>query len=175
MTTALVIAAGVLGCAGVAAAGVLGRSARPGRAGALVALAVAGLLLGLMGSLVQGYTLRIGGSASGRLLDASSGSAPGGPGGVAFPLGALGALLALAGLLYAGARVFRGPVGVCVPALGWILAVGALTFGTSKGDIILASTVAAEIYVYGGLVVAALVLVLAYQWQLSDRLRPRNS
>ena len=81
-------------------------------------------------------------------------------------------LLAFVGLLYVGARVFRAPIGVCVPALGWIVAVGALTYGTSKGDVLLASTVAAQIFVYGGMVAAAAVLVFAYQWQLADRLRP---
>jgi hypothetical protein len=175
-----VVVLGVLGCAGVAVSGFLGgpdrkgRDGRTGRVGALAALGVAGLLLGLMGSLIQPYTLRIGGSASGELMDASSNASPGGPGGVAFPLGALCSLLALAALLYVGARVFRGPIGVCVPALAWLLAVGALTFGTSKGDVILASTVAAEIFVYGGLVVAAVVLVFAYQWQLADRLESRT-
>jgi hypothetical protein len=181
-----VVVLGVLGCAGVAVFGFLGgtarearevrdsREARLGRAGALVALGVTGLLLGLMGSLIQPYTLRLGGSASGELMDATSNAAPAGPGGVAFPLGALCSLLALAVLFYVGARVFRGPIGVCVPALGWIVAVGALTFGTSKGDVILASTVAAEIFVYGGLVVAMVVLVFAYQWQLADRLESRT-
>ena len=127
-----------------------------------------------MGSLMQPYTVRIGGSASGELIDASSNGAPAGPGGVAFPLGAICSLLALGALLYIGARVFRGPIGVCVPALAWLVAVGALTFGTSKGDVVLASTVAAEIYVYGGLVVDAVVLVFAYQWQLSDRIESRS-
>lgn len=174
MTTFLVVAVGVLGCAGVLGAGLLGGSARPGRVAALVALGAAGALIGLMGSMVQGYTLRLGGSSSGLIQDSSAGTAPSGPGGFEFPLGALCALAVLAGVLYAGARAFRGPIGVCVPALTWLLAVGALTFGTSKGDVVLASTTAAEIYVYGGLVLGAVGLLLAYQWQLTDRLKPQN-
>jgi hypothetical protein len=172
VAAAFAIALGVLGVAGVALVGVAGRGTRWGRVGALVALGAVGVLLGVMGSLMQGWTVRIGGSGSAGLMDASSGAAPGGPGGVAFPLGAVCSLLAFAGLLYVGARVFRAPIGVCIPALGWIIAVGALTYGTSEGDVVLASTVAAQIFVYGGLVVAAGVLVFAYQWQLSDRLQP---
>lgn len=167
-----VIALGVLGAAGVALVGVLGLRARWGRVGALVALGAGGVLLGVLGSLMQGWTVRLGGSGSGGLLDASSDTAPGGPGGFDFPLGAVCSLLAFVGLLYVGARVFRAPIGVCVPALGWIVAVGVLTYGTSKGDLLIASTVAAQIFVYGGMVAAAGVLVFAYQWQLADRLRP---
>jgi hypothetical protein len=118
--------------------------------------------------------VRIGGSASGQLLDAGSSDSGGGPGGWAFPLGALAALAVLGAIYYIGARFLRSPLGVTVPALSWLVVVAALMYGeSSKGDVLLASTLSAEVFVYGGLLVAAVLLVLAYQWQLTDRLRAR--
>ena len=112
-------------------------------------------MVGLVGAMLQGYTVRIGGSGA-RLLDAGDpGSGLGGSGGFAFPLGAVGGLVLLTALLLVAGTVLRQPRAVGVAAGGWLAVVArADVRGGSAGDVILANDTAAQVFVYGGLVVA---------------------
>lgn len=144
----------------------------PARVLLLSGLAAAGVLVGLIGTMIQGYTVRIGGSAPGLkdAADPASGTT-GGSAGFAFPLGAVIGLALLTALLLVAGTVLRQPLAVGVAAGGWLAVVATLMFGMgSAGDVILANTSSAQVFVYGGLVIAFGFGVLVYQWQLTDRL-----
>jgi hypothetical protein len=158
------------GTAGAGAAG----SARPGglgRVALLSGLAGAGMIVGLVGAMLQGYSLRVGGSGQ-RLLDAGDpASGTGGSAGFALPLGAVLGLVLLTGLLLVAGTTLRQPRAVGAAAGGWLAVVGLLMFGAGTGgDVVLANDSAAQIFVYGGLVVAFGIGVLVYQWQLTDKI-----
>jgi hypothetical protein len=191
----LIAVVGVLALGGLAVSARLGLGvAQPrGRASALVGLGAVGVLAGLTGALFQGYTVRVGGWSGSDVLDAggtaqaahgapspvsasaaASASAAGGGAGFDFPLGALIMLAVLAGLLFAGARLLRAPIGVAVPTCCWLAVVAVLMYGGGgKGDVILAASAPAQVYLYGGLILALGFLVLVYQWQLTDRFSNR--
>ena len=168
----VLVLAGLVGLVGLLAAARLGSQSARGRTLLLAGLAGAGVVVGLIGSMIQGYTVRVGGSGP-RLLDAGdSTSATGsGSGGFAFPLGSVIGLVLLTALLLVGGTLMRAPRAVGAAAGGWLLVVAVLTFGVgSGGDVILADTSSAQIFVYGGLVIAFGIAVLVYQWQITDRL-----
>jgi hypothetical protein len=168
----VVVLAGLVGLLGLVLPARFGTESGRGQVLLLAGLGGAGLLVGLIGTMIQGYTVRIGGSGP-RLLDATDPASATGTGspGFAFPFGAVIGLVLLAALLLVAGMLLRAPRAVVVPAVGWLLVVGVLTFGVGNGgDVILANTSAAQIFVYGGLVIAFGITVLAYQWQLADRL-----
>ena len=170
MVVGLVVAAGAVGTAGLVAAAWL--PAGPLRRRCLLAgLAASGMIVGLIGAMVQGNTVRIGGSGP-SLQDAGDPVAgSGGSAGFAFPYGALIGLVLITALLVVAATEMRQPLAVLAAGGGWLLVVGTLMFAVgNRGDVILANTSSAQIFVYGGLVVAFAIGVWAYQWQLTDRL-----
>lgn len=183
---AVIVVAGLVALAGLAVATRLGVGAHrsAGRTAALAGLGAVGALAALTGSLFQGYTVRVGGTADG-LTTASGGSsalaadvpraAGSGGSGFDFPLGALLMLAVFAAVLFYAARCLRAPVGVGVPAAAWLIVVALLMYGgDGKGDVILPAAASAQIYFFGGLVLATGFLVPAYQYQLSDRLGQRK-
>jgi hypothetical protein len=98
-------------------------------------------------------------------------AASGGVAGFAFPVGALLMLAVYAAVLLYAARQLRAPIGVGVPAAAWLVVVALLMYGGNrKGDVILSASAPAQIYFFGGLILATGFLVPAYQWQLTDRL-----
>ena len=168
----VVVLAGLVGLVGLVGAAWLGTESPRGRALVLSGLGGAGAVVGLVGSMIQGYTVRVGGSGP-RLLDAGdpNSAAQGGSGGFAFPFGALIGLVLLTALLLVGGTLLRAPRAVGIAAGGWLLVVGMLMFGVgNSGDVILANDSSAQVFVYGGLVIAFGIAVLVYQWQLTDRL-----
>ncbi|GAA2065605.1 hypothetical protein GCM10009839_91580 [Catenulispora yoronensis] len=168
-----VVAAGVVGAAGLVLAAWQGLGT-VGRWCLLSGLGASGVVVGLVGTMIQGYTVRVGGSGP-RLMDAGDpASGTGGGAGFAFPAGAVVGLVFFTALLLVAASVLRQPLGVLVAAGGWLAIVGTLMFGVGdRGNVILANNSSAQIYVYGGLVVAFGIAVLVYQWQLTDRLAAR--
>ncbi|ACU69692.1 hypothetical protein Caci_0757 [Catenulispora acidiphila DSM 44928] len=168
----VVVLAGLVGLLGLVAAARFGTESPRGRTLLLFGLGGAGVVVGLIGSMIQGYTVRVGGSGP-RLLDAGdpASAGDGGSGGFAFPFGSLIGLALLTALLLLGGALLRAPRAVGAASGGWLLVVAALTFGVgSGGDIILPNDSAAQIFVYGGLVIAFGIAVLVYQWNLNDRL-----
>lgn len=168
----VVVLAGLVGLVGLLAAARFGTESRRGHVLLLSGLGGAGVVVGLIGTMIQGYTVRVGGSGP-RLLDAGDPTSPvqGGSGGFAFPLGSVIGLVLLTALLLVGGTLLRAPRAVGIATGGWLLVVAALMFGVgSRGDVILANTSSAQIFVYGGLVIAFGIAVLVYQWQLADRL-----
>ncbi|MFL6115624.1 MAG: hypothetical protein ACJ786_30390 [Catenulispora sp.] len=165
-----VVLAGLAGLVGLVSAGFMEVRAGRGRVLLLCGLGGAGVVVGLVGTMVSGFTVRIGGSGP-ALQDAGDSASGSGSAGFAFPWGAVLALVLLAGLLAVAVAVLRRPLGVGVAAGGWLVVVAGLMFGLgNKGDVILANTMSSQIFVYGGLVIAFGVGVLGYQWQLTDRL-----
>ena len=168
----VVVLAGLVGLLGLVGAALWGTDSPRGRALVLSGLGGAGVVVGLIGAMIQGYTVRVGGSGP-RLLDAGdpTSAAQGGSGGFAFPFGSLIGLLLLTALLLVGGTLLRAPRAVGIPAGGWLLVVALLMFGVGNGgDVILANDSPAQVFVYGGLVIAFGIAVLVYQWQLTDRL-----
>ncbi|NUR61241.1 MAG: hypothetical protein HOV87_21655 [Catenulispora sp.] len=171
---AVVVAAGAVGTIGLVLAGWL-PAGRVQRWCLLAGLGAAGMIVGLVGALMQGDTVRIGGSGSG-LQDA--GDPVGGvsrSAGFAFPIGALIGLVLLTALLVVAGTALRQPLAVLVAGGGWLGVVALLMFAVGRGNVILANDAAAQIFVYGGLVVAFGIAVLAYQWQITDRLAARGA
>lgn len=170
---AVVVAAGAVGTVGLVLAGWLA----PGRVQRwclLAGLGAAGAVVGLIGALVQGYTVRIGGSGAGLRDAGDPAGGVGGSAGFAFPLGAVIGLALFTALLVVAATTLRQPLGVLICGGAWLAVVALLMFaGGNRGNVILANDSAAQIFVYGGMVVAFGVGVLAYQWQLTDRLAER--
>jgi hypothetical protein len=168
----VVVLAGLVGLVGLLAAARFGTESPRGRVLLLSGLGGAGVVVGLIGTMIQGYTVRVGGSGP-RLLDAGdpTSAAQGGSGGFAFPFGSLIGLVLLTALLLLGGILLRAPRAVGIATGGWLFVVALLMFGVgSSGDLILANTSSAQIFVYGGLVIAFGIAVLVYQWQLTDRL-----
>ena len=168
----VVVLAGLVGLVGLLAAAKLGTESARGRIAVLSGFGGAGVVVGLIGAMIQGYTVRIGGSGP-RLLDAGdpTSATGGGSGGFAFPAGAVIGLVLLTALLLVAGSLLRVPRAVGIPAAGWLLVVSVLMFGVgNSGDVILANTTAAQVFVYGGLVIAVGIAVLVYQWNLTDRL-----
>jgi hypothetical protein len=170
---AVVLAVGAVGTVGLVLAGWLAPG-RLQRRCLLAGLGAAGVIVGLIGALIQGRTVRVGGSGGG-LRDA--GDPAGGvhhAAGFDFPLGAVIGLVLLTALLVVAGTALRRPLGVVTAGGGWLLVVALLMFAVGdRGDIILANDSPAQIYVYGGMVVLFGIGVLAYQWQITDRLAAR--
>jgi hypothetical protein len=168
----VVVLAGLVGLLGLVGSARLGAESARGRVLLLCGLGGAGVVVGLIGAMIQGYTVRVGGSGP-RLLDATdSASATGsGSGGFAFPFGSLIGLVLFTALLLVAAMVTRVPRAVLIAAGGWLFVVALLMFGVgNSGDVILPNDSSAQVFVYGGFVIAFGISVLAFQWQLSDRL-----
>ncbi|MEY9935562.1 hypothetical protein ABH926_010244 [Catenulispora sp. GP43] len=172
----VVVLAGLVGLVGLVAAAVLGTESARGRVSLLSGLGGAGVVVGLIGSMIQGYTVRVGGSGP-RLLDAGdpTSAVGGGSAGFAFPLGSVIGLVLLTALLLVGGTLLRAPRAVGIAAGGWLLVVAVLMLGVGhRGDVILANTSSAQFFVCGGLVIAFGIAVLVYQWQLTDRLADKT-
>ena len=168
----VVVLAGLVGLLGLLASARLGAESARGRLLLLCGLGGAGFVAVLIGVMIQGYTVRVGGSGP-RLLDATDtgSAAASGSGGFAFPYGSLIGLVFLTALLVVAAMVTRSVRAVLVASGGWLLVVALLMFGLgNSGDVILPNDSSAQVFVYGGFVIAFGMSVLAYQWQLTDRL-----
>lgn len=169
----VVVAVGAVGTAGLVAAAWLPAGALRRRC-LLSGLTAAGMIVGLIGALLQGYTVRIGGSAPSLQDVGDPAGGHGGSAGFAFPVGALIGLVLLTALLTVAGTEMRQPLAVLAAGGGWLAVVALLMFAVgNRGDVLLANTSSAQIYVYGGLIVAFGIGVLAYQWQLTDRLSAR--
>jgi uncharacterized protein DUF6113 len=70
-------------------------------------------------------------------------------GGVSWPLGALLALAACAGLFIGGTTLTGTALGAGLPTLVWLATVIALTYG-GDGDVILPNSVSALLFLFGG-------------------------
>ncbi|NUP49955.1 MAG: hypothetical protein HOW97_21975 [Catenulispora sp.] len=168
-----VVVAGAVGTVGLALAGWLGAN-RLRRWCLLAGLGAAGVVVGLMGTMMQGYTVRVGGSAPSLRDVGDPTSGGGGSAGVALPVGALAGLVVFAGLLLVAGVALRQPLAVLTAGGGWLAMVALLMFAVgNSGDVLLPNDTAAQTFVYGGLIIAFCVGVLAYQWQLTDRLAAR--
>ena len=107
----------------------------------LAGLAAAGAIVGVVGAFVQAIPLSIGG--------------------VRLPVGALVAVAMTTVAVHAGAMLARQRAGAIAVALGWVVTVLWMSvFPTSEGDVILAATTSALVYVYGGVLLAAFAVVL---------------
>ena len=172
----VVVLAGLVGLVGLVAAALLGTESPRGRVLLMSGLGGAGVVVGLIGSMIQGYTIRVGGSGP-RLLDAGdpASAVGGGSAGFTFPFGSVIGLVLLTALLLVGGSLLRAPRAVGIAAGGWLVVVATLMFGVgTSGDVILANTSSAQIFVYGGVVIAFGVGVLVFQWQLADRLSTKT-
>jgi Family of unknown function (DUF6113) len=107
----------------------------------MAGLAAAGAIVGVVGAFVQAITLSIGG--------------------VRLPLGAVVAVVMAAVAVRAGAVLVHQRAGAVAVAVGWVVTVLWMSvFPTSEGDVILAATTSALVYVYGGVLLAAFAAVL---------------
>jgi Family of unknown function (DUF6113) len=99
-------------------------------------LAASGAVVGIVGAFVQAISLSIGG--------------------VRMPIGAVVAVTMTTVAVRAGARLVHQRAGAIAVAAGWVVTVLWMSvFPTSEGDIILASSTSALMYVYGGVLLAA--------------------
>src|SRR5438874_706393 len=107
--TVFVVLAGIMGVVGLALAAYLDVSGGRGRVLLLSGFVAAGVLAGLIGTMISGYTVRVGGWGS-HLKDAGDPASGTASSGFDFPLGAVIGLVLLAGLLTAAATVLRRPL-----------------------------------------------------------------
>lgn len=92
-----------------------------------------GALVGIAGSLVQGAWL---------------------------PAGLVLALLATAGLFYGALLLTRTQLGVLAPAIGWLLAIVALSVGRPEGDGMFGAGVGPLVFMLGGMAIAVMCATL---------------
>jgi hypothetical protein len=79
-----------------------------------------------------------------------------------FPLVALVLAAAIGATCVLGAVGMQSPAGALVPALGWFAVSVVLSLPTSGGSVIIANSVAGQVYLYGGSVCAAAGVVVAF-------------
>ncbi len=78
------------------------------------------------------------------------------------PVAALALLLALFATCLLAGLGLRSAGGAFTVAAGWFLVAAVLPLPTGGGSVILPNTAAAMVYIYGGAVVAAIAIVLAF-------------
>jgi hypothetical protein len=106
----------------------------------IAGLAAAGAVVGVVGAFVQAITLTIGE--------------------VRLPVGAVVAVTMTTIAVRAGALLVHQRAGAIAVAVGWVVTVLWMSvFPTSEGDVILATTTSALVYVYGGVLLASLAAV----------------
>jgi hypothetical protein len=120
----------------------------------VLGLAAVGVLAGLVGAFVQAISLSFGD--------------------VRLPIGAVVAVALITVVARTSAVLVGSRAGAIAVAVGWALPVLWMSaFPTSEGDVILASTTSALIYVYGGVLLAAFAAVLPVRALRSgDEARP---
>jgi hypothetical protein len=107
----------------------------------VLGLAAIGAVVGIVGAFVQAIYLSLGD--------------------VRLPIGAVVAVAVIAVAARAGAVFTHSRAGAIAVAIGWALPVLWMSaFPTSEGDVILASTTSALIFVYGGVLAATFAVVL---------------
>ncbi|WP_328669865.1 DUF6113 family protein [Streptomyces sp. NBC_00322] len=104
-----------------------------GRIAGYLSLAVFGALVGIAGSLVQGAWL---------------------------PAGLVLGLLATAGLFYGALLLTGTQLGVLAPAVGWLLAIVALSIGRPEGDGMFGAGVGPLVFMLGGMAIAVMCATL---------------
>ena len=182
LAVTLVFVVALVGVGGLITAWLLGVApGSKGRIFAAVALADLGVGVGFLGSIFQAYEVRVGRSSTsaigagdalgGQAAPLASGS---GSGGIGLPVGALIGLALFTALLILGATLLRSPIGVLLPAAGWLVVLAVLMYGSGKGDVVLANTGTAQLFLYGGLLLAAGIGIGTQQIQLRDQLRQRS-
>jgi hypothetical protein len=120
----------------------------------VLGLAAMGAVVGIVGAFVQAITLSLGD--------------------VRLPIGAVVAVAVIAVAARAGAVLAHSRAGAIAVAIGWALPVLWMSaFPTSEGDVILASTTSALIFVYGGVLAATFAVVLPVRpLRSADEARP---
>lgn len=107
----------------------LTQSPKPGRIAAYLSLAVLGAVVGVAGALVQGAWP---------------------------PSGLVLALLATAGLFYGSLQATGTQLGVVAPAVGWLMAVVALSIGRPEGDGLFSAGIGPLVFMLGGVALAVM-------------------
>lgn len=180
----IVLAVLLLGGGGLVAAGLLGRTAVRGRVAAYGGLGAVGVAVGYLGVLFQPYEARFGSSAgsagtSGGAVSGvpnaaepavRAGSSSGGGVALVVPTGAIIGLVLLLALLCGGLAMLRTPVGVVAPAAGWVALIVLVMARTSKGDVLLEQTGPALFFVFGGLILSAVVWGMAQYVVIKDQI-----
>lgn len=120
----------------------------------MLGLAAMGAVVGIVGAFVQAISLSLGD--------------------VRLPIGAVVAVAVIAVAARAGAVLARSRAGAIAVAIGWALPVLWMSaFPTSEGDVILASTTSALLYVYGGVLLISFAAVLPVRpLRSADEARP---
>jgi len=108
---------------------------------AYLVLAVAGFVVGVIGSFGQAVTV--------------------GLGPVPLPVGLVGMLAATGAVFYAGARLDPRPIGVGLPALAWLIGVFPFTIRRPEGDIVLSGDLRSYAYLVLGALLALVAAVVA--------------
>jgi hypothetical protein len=114
-------------------------------------LTLLGVAVGLAGSFVQQHTATAAG--------------------VSWPVGALAALCGCAGAFFGGAALTCTAAGAALPAVGWFAAVLVLTYGGTGGTVVLPNSVAAMLYLFGGVLLAGVAMMARRFATLNDRAR----
>jgi hypothetical protein len=103
-------------------------------------LAELGVLVGVAGAFVHNVTVTLGG--------------------LALPAGLFAALGAVAGALVIARRVSAGRLGAAVTAATWLLTVLLLSIPRPEGDLVIADGVAGYTFLWGGAILAAVIVTL---------------
>jgi Family of unknown function (DUF6113) len=105
----------------------------------VVGLAAAGAIVGLVGAFVQAISVPVGS--------------------VDVPVGAIAAVTMTTIAVRAGATLLHHRAGAVAVAVGWAVTVLWMsTFPTNEGDIIIATTTSALVYLYGGVLLASFAI-----------------
>ncbi|NUW46385.1 DUF6113 family protein [Nonomuraea rhodomycinica] len=96
----------------------------------------------------------------------------------AVPVAAIGWLLALFGVCLGAGRMLRTRAGAAVTAAGWLLVSMPLSIKLSQGDLVISSSPAGYVYLYGGVLAVATAFLLSPSssrgsWLLRGHI-PRN-
>ncbi len=108
---------------------------------AYLVVAVAGFVVGVIGSFGQAVTV--------------------GLGPVPLPVGLVGVLAATGAVFYAGGRLDPRPIGVGLPALAWFIGVFPFSIRRPEGDIVLSGDLRSYAYLVFGALLAVVAAAVA--------------
>jgi hypothetical protein len=109
--------------------------------GGAVGLVALGFLVGAGGSFLQARTVGLG---------------------LRWPVGAVFAVVVLGAVAFSAGLVTRSRLGLGMVTVGWVISVLVLTAARPEGDVIIAADLPGYGYLFGGVVVLALLSLVSY-------------